>query len=366
MSLLRRVDTKVGVTLIVLLTQLVAACESNGSQAATPSVTLEVPQPVPHSLVVPHAEKSAQPIPIRRPLPQLAVLWRRDGSENDTILMVPRIHAVSDRSVIIVDAARQAIVLLDLKNGSVQREFGRRGHGPGELADAARMAVVSQSRIAIFDRENGAIKSYSTDGALLSEHAAGISSISSACALSGTAVLIALLGKDDIAHYAADGTMSVAFHRVWPDQEETEALLRSPILVQNRASGSCLAIQPYGGRIAELSANGVIRRAILYRDDRPLKIQRRGDRNKGTENRVIRGQPTIEDACVSDGHLLLLRATSDSSKVLDVFGIHAFEFLGSLPINRQTITIGCSTNVIVAKEYSDGLLHFVAYAKVTR
>ena len=28
--------------------------------------------------------------------------------------------------------------------------------------------------------------------------------------------------------------------------------------------------------------------------------------------------------------------------------------------------VGCSTNVIVAKEYSDGLLHFVAYVKVTR
>ncbi len=280
------------------------------------------------------------------------------------MLMTPRVHAVSDRSAIIVDAARQTVVLLDLQDGSLQRQFGHRGHGPGELADAAHIEVLSPNSLAIFDRANGAIRTFTSDGTLLSEHSAGIASVSSACALSPKAMLVALLGNDDIAHVTTDGTMHVALHRIWPDQEGTEALLRSPILVRNRVNNSCLAIQPYGGRVAELSETAVIRRARLYHDDRPLKVQRRGDRDKGNETRVIRGQPTIEDACLSDNQLLLLRATTDSSKALDVFDIRAFEYLGTLRIDRHTITIGCNAHVVVAKEYVDGLLHFAAYRKV--
>lgn len=343
---------------------LLPACESQEVPRGAPRVELAHqmlnPPPEPErsqdTITVSHVRKGT--------LPRLVPAWRRDGTEDDSILMVPRIHAVSERFAIIIDAARQSVVLVNLKDGSVEREFGRRGHGPGELADAASIAVLSERRMAIFDRENSSVKTFDFNGELISEEVAEITSMGSACALSDSVMLVSLLGKDDIAQYVGGHSLNIAVHRLWPDQEDTEALLRTPLMVTNRSRHSCFAVQPYGGRIAELSATGVVRRDSLYTDNRPVKITKRGKIQQGTVVRVIRGSPTIEDACLSENQLLFLRATSDHDKVLDVFDTNAFEYLGSLPIDHRTITISCNAHYVVAKEYSDGLLSFVAYTKV--
>ena len=358
----------------LMLTQL-AACQTRERSAPATPMKVDVPVSIEHqrSTVVGAREKNPpnelehrDSVHTSHLLPTLVVAWHRQGTENDTVLMTPRTHAVSERTVAVFDAAKNSIVVLNLKNGAIISEFGRKGHGPGEFSDVSRVAFLTSDTIVAFDRQNSAIKRFSPSGQLLTVHAANIFSLSSSCDLVKEGVWLALLGKDDLTKIDAQGAIVSTVHRLWPEQEETPSLLRAPFLLPNISRGTCVAVQPFGGRIAEFADTVVIRRARLYSDERPVKIRRRGNRAQGTETRTILGEPTFEDVCLSLNKLYMLRSTSDGSKVLDVFAFNNFEYEGSLPIDKHTISMGCSSSVIVAKEYVEGLLHFTAYNIVFR
>lgn len=356
----------------LLLTQL-TGCQARERSKSVSPVKVDVPIPVERQkpAVVEALEKNAShelkhtdSIHTSHLLPTLVVAWHRQGTEEDSVLMMPRTHAVSERSVAVVDAAKYAIVVLNLKNGAIVNEFGRKGHGPGEFADVDGVSFLTPDTIVAFDRQNSAIKLFSPSGQLLAVHAANIFSLSSSCNLSKEGLWLALIGKEDLTKVDMHGAIVSTVHRLWPEQEETRGLLRAPLLLPNPAQGTCIAVQPYGGRIAEFADTVVLRRARLYHAERPVKIRGRGNRAEGTEFRTIMGQPTIDDVCLSSNKLFLLRSTSEGTKVLDVFAFKNFEYEGSLPIDKNTIAIGCSSSVLVAKEYVAGLFHFTAYTIV--
>ncbi|MCC6243249.1 MAG: hypothetical protein IT353_10430 [Gemmatimonadaceae bacterium] len=225
----------------------------------------------------------------------------------------------------------------------------------------ARIEFVGDKVVAI-DRANSKIKVFDDTGRFVSEVNAAVASLGSSCAISSELLAIGSLGVHDITFLDMMGNTRGSIHRLTTEEAQLEPLLRLPLLVKSPRAGSCIAIRPYGGTAIEFSKDSVLRRIALYRDSRPVRVQRRGSVAKGNEVRVIRGSPTIEDLCVAGEYLLALRSSSKTTKVVDVFRAPSLAFLGSLPIDPSTISVACDERTLIAKEYRDGLLGFAGYA----
>ncbi len=295
------------------------------------------------------------------PLPAIRLKWRRKGSETDTLLMVPRAFAVDAQRIVVFDGGDALVTVLDGKTGRVLRRFGRRGAGPGELRDVVRLEIVGQNIVAV-DRANGKLTSFDLNGRLVSEVSAPVASVGASCSITPEVLALASLGTDDITFVNLRGEVGAAIHRLVPKDDVTEPLLRLPLLLRSRRSGVCIAVRPYGGKLIEFSQDTVFVVKSLYRENRPVRIERRGSRKQGTAVKVIKGSPTVEDVCSAGDLMFALRSSSKSAKVLDVFHQGSWRYLGSVPIDASTIMIACSGDQLVAKEYSDGLLGFASYS----
>jgi hypothetical protein len=274
--------------------------------------------------------------------------------------MVPRSFAVDSANVVIFDAADAAIAVLDLRTGRALTRFGRKGGGPGELRDVARVEFLGR-RVALLDRANSRLSLFDLSGRLVGERAARVASAGASCAISQELLAVASLGPDEITFIGTQGESLGSIHRLIADTV-SEPLLRMPLLAKSSRVGACIAVRPYGGQLVEFTPSTIVTRRTLYRDSRPVRVQRRENRREGGAVQVVKGSPTVEDICTGGELLLTLRSVSSTSKMLDVFQQSDWRFLGSVPIDASTIMIGCSGKYLIAKEYRDGLQSFAAYS----